>query len=86
MPLPRIVVRFNGHVTNRIAMKLAGRLPGFGILHHTGRVSGHPYRTPVNIFRSGERYIIALTYGAESDWVKNVLAASRCEVRSRGAG
>ncbi len=29
-------------------------------------------------------YIIALTYGSESDWVKNVLAAGSCELQTRG--
>jgi hypothetical protein len=38
----------------------------------------------VNVFRSGEGYVIALTYGAESEWVQNVLAAGGCEVIMHG--
>jgi deazaflavin-dependent oxidoreductase (nitroreductase family) len=42
------------------------------------------YRTPVNIFRDGDRYVIALTYGADSQWVSNVLAAGAVDVETRG--
>lgn len=39
----------------------------------------------INVFRAGRGYVIALTYGAETDWVKNdVLAAGGCELRTRG--
>jgi hypothetical protein len=42
------------------------------------------YQTPVNVFRAGNGYVIALTYGTDTDWVKNVLAAGGCELRTRG--
>ena len=83
MPIPRGVARFNKRVTNRITGKFAGWMPGFAIVTHTGRRSGRTYRTPVNVFRDGERYVFALTYGTESDWVRNVLAAGRCEIETR---
>ena len=83
MPIPRGVARFNKHVTNRITRRVAGWLPGFAIVIHVGRRSGRRYRTPVNVFRDGRRYVFALTYGAESDWVRNVLAAGRCEIETR---
>jgi deazaflavin-dependent oxidoreductase (nitroreductase family) len=85
MPLPERLARFNRIVTNRIARRLAGRVPGFAIVEHVGRRSGRTYRTPVNIFRNGEdRYVIALTYGRDSKWVRNVLAAGGAEVVTRG--
>ena len=59
-------------------------MPGFVILSHAGRKSGRAYRTPVNAFLTDDGYIIALTYGPESDWVKNVLAAGSCELQSKG--
>jgi len=83
MPIPRGVARFNERVTNRITGHLAGWMPGFAIVTHTGRRSGRTYRTAVNALRDGERYLFALTYGAESDWVQNVLAASRCDIKTR---
>ncbi len=35
-------------------------------------------------FRRGESYVIALTYGTGSDWVRNVIAGGGCELESRG--
>jgi deazaflavin-dependent oxidoreductase (nitroreductase family) len=84
MPAPRRIARFNKDFTNRLTLRVAGYLPGFAIVSHVGRKSGRPYRTPVNAFRSDGGYIIALTYGAQSDWVKNVLAAGSCELQTRG--
>jgi deazaflavin-dependent oxidoreductase (nitroreductase family) len=75
---------FNSRVTNRITRPLARWLPGFGVVEHAGRRSGRRYRTPVNVFRSGASHVIALTYGVESDWVQNVLAAGGCELVTRG--
>src|SRR5580693_7550733 len=80
----RWVAAFNLAVTNRITSRFAGRLPGFGIVTHVGRKSGKVYRTPVNVFRAPEGFLIALTYGRESEWVKNVLAAGGCELETRG--
>jgi deazaflavin-dependent oxidoreductase (nitroreductase family) len=84
MPLPKRLARFNRIVTNPILGHVAGRLPGFGIVLHTGRRSGRAYRTPVNLFHSGESYVIALTYGADAQWVRNVQAAGGCEIETRG--
>jgi len=83
MVIPKRVALFNRVVTNRITGHVAGRLPGFGIVLHRGRRSGHPYRTPINVFRGGDGYVAALTYGTDTDWVKNVLAAGGCELEVR---
>jgi deazaflavin-dependent oxidoreductase (nitroreductase family) len=80
----RWVAAFNLAVTNRITSRFAARLPGFGILTHVGRKSGKLYRTPVNVFRAPEGFLIALTYGRDSEWVKNVLAAGGCELETQG--
>jgi deazaflavin-dependent oxidoreductase (nitroreductase family) len=84
MPLPKGLARFNLVATNRVTGLVAGRLPGFAIVTHVGRRSGQVRHTPVNLFRDGDRYVIALTYGADSQWVRNVLAAGSCEVETRG--
>jgi deazaflavin-dependent oxidoreductase (nitroreductase family) len=84
MPAPRSIARFNKRFTNKLTSKVAGYLPGFAIVSHVGRKSGRAYRTPVNAFRTDDGYIIALTYGAQSDWVKNVMAAGSCKLQSRG--
>lgn len=84
MPLPGWLARFNRGVTNLVTRPVAHRLPGFAVVIHYGRRSGRRYRTPVNLFRLGDRYVIALTYGRDRDWVKNVLSARGCEVETRG--
>jgi len=80
----RWVAAFNLAVTNRITSLFAGWLPGFGILTHAGRKSGKVYRTPVNVFRASNGFIIALTYSSQSEWVKNVLAAAGGKLKNRG--
>jgi deazaflavin-dependent oxidoreductase (nitroreductase family) len=80
----RWLAKINIAFTNRITSLFAGWLPGFGILTHVGRKSGKVYRTPINVFRAPNGFIIALTYSSESEWVKNVLAAGGCELRTRG--
>jgi deazaflavin-dependent oxidoreductase (nitroreductase family) len=84
MPAPRWLARFNRRATNVLTTRVAGRAPGFGIVTHRGRRSGKLYHTPVNVFRRGHRFVIALTYGPDSDWVKNVLAVGGCELRTGG--
>jgi deazaflavin-dependent oxidoreductase (nitroreductase family) len=59
-------------------------MPGFGVVVHRGRRSGRNYQTPVNVFPVADGYVFALTYGADADWVQNVLAAGGCELRTRG--
>ncbi len=75
---------FTTRVVNPITRRVAGWLPMFGILLYRGRRSGREYRTPMNVFRKGDEYVFALTYGGEVQWVKNILAAGGCELRTRG--
>lgn len=84
MPLPRTLAQLNRVGLNRVTGRIAPWLPGFGVVAHVGRRSGRTYRTPVNVFRRPGGYVVALTYGADADWVKNVLAAGGCEVTTRG--
>jgi deazaflavin-dependent oxidoreductase (nitroreductase family) len=80
----RWLAKINIVFTNRITGLFAGWLPGFGILTHVGRKSGKVYRTPINVFRASNGFVIALTYSSQSEWVKNVLAAGGCELKTRG--
>ncbi len=79
----RWVAAFNRTILNRITSRFANRLPGLGIVTHVGRKSGRLYRTPVNVFREPDRFLIALTYGRESEWVRNVLSAGGCQLETR---
>ncbi len=72
------------HVINPLTRVFAGWMPGFGVLTYRGRNTGRSYRLPINVFRHGRQYLFVLTYGSESQWVKNVLAAGGCQIRVRG--
>jgi deazaflavin-dependent oxidoreductase (nitroreductase family) len=84
MPLPRRLARVNRVVTNRVLGPVARYLPGFAVVSHVGRRSGRTYRTPVNAYRRAGGYVIALVYGADSQWVRNVLAAGGADIETRG--
>ena len=85
MPIPHAMRRVNKVVLNKVTRQLAPWLPGLGVVVHRGRATAKAYRTPVNVFpRPGGRYVLALTYGADTDWVKNVIAAGGCELLTRG--
>ncbi len=84
MPLPRRLARFNRRVTNRVAFPIARSAPGLAVVVHTGRRSGRSHRTPVCAFQTPRGYALALIYGPDSEWPKNVLAAGGCTLLTRG--
>ena len=84
MPLPHWLTRVNLVVTNRLIAPFAGWLPWFGVLEHVGRSTGTVHSNPINLFRRRDRYTIALTYGPDVQWLRNIEAAGRCRVRTRG--
>jgi deazaflavin-dependent oxidoreductase (nitroreductase family) len=75
---------FTVEVVNPLTRLFAGRVPMFGIVRHRGRKSGRLFRAPVNVFRDGDDYLVALTYSSQVDWVRNVLAAGGCELETGG--
>ena len=80
MALPKAVRRFNRAVTNRVLGLVAPWLPPFAVVVHRGRNSGREYRTPIWAFHREGRFVVALTYGSDTDWVRNVLAAGGCSL------
>jgi deazaflavin-dependent oxidoreductase (nitroreductase family) len=84
MPFPKWLARFNLYVTNRVLGPPAKYLPWMGVVMHTGRKTHRQYRTPVVVFRRSGRFIVALTYGRDSQWVQNVIAEGGCELQTRG--
>lgn len=84
MPLPRALARANKVGLNRLTRRVAPHAPGFALVEHRGRTSGRTYRTPVNVFVTAEGFAVALTYGRDAQWVRNVLAAGGAVIVSRG--
>lgn len=73
--LPNRLRVVNKHVTNRIT-RVFTHLPfgPFAILRHVGRRSGKVYETVIMVWRLGTDFVIALTYGPDVDWYRNLLA------------
>jgi hypothetical protein len=79
------VRRFNRAVTNPRVLRSAGT-PGASasVIRHIGRVSGRSYETPVGPFAVGDDYVIALPYGAGTDWALNVLTCGTATLVHEG--
>lgn len=75
MLLDRIRV-FNKYVTNRVLRVFASSPRGpFARIHHVGRRSGKVYETVIMVWPTQEGFVIALTYGPQVDWYRNLRAA-----------
>jgi deazaflavin-dependent oxidoreductase (nitroreductase family) len=53
-------------------------------IQHVGRRSGTVYVTPATAHVHGDMILIALTFGSQSDWVRNMRAAGGCTIRING--
>ena len=84
MPLPKAVTVFNKHVTNKFFLIFAAWFKPMAIVVHSGRRSGRLYYTPVMVFRTGNGFLFALTYGSDVDWVKNLKASNNGILRYVG--
>lgn len=71
MPLPKLLARLNKHTFNKWEVR-KGERP---VLRHVGRVSGTEYFTPLDAHEVDGGYMFIVMYGADSDWVQNVLAS-----------
>jgi deazaflavin-dependent oxidoreductase (nitroreductase family) len=84
MHIPHFMRQVNRVFTNPIMGPLARVMPPLAVLHHVGRTSGRNYRTPVVAFRSGERFVIPMTYGRDVDWARNIVRARGCQMEQMG--
>lgn len=81
MKLPSHIRAFNKHILNPLLGRVARSAHGpFALVRHVGRKSGKLYETTIIVFPAADGFVIALTYGPEVDWYRNVLAAGRCEI------
>lgn len=84
-PVVNTVRRMNRSLTNPRVMRTAGNAgTQTSVIEHVGRRSGKTYETPVDIIETTSRLLIALPYGARTDWLRNVLAAGSATVVSGG--
>ena len=84
-PVVNTLRRMNRSVTNPRVMRTAGSEgTQTSVIEHTGRRSGRTYETPVDVIETTTRFLIALPYGARTDWLRNVLAADSAVVITGG--
>ena len=75
----------NKRIGNPAMMRLAGRRYFFaGVIRHKGRRSGREYATPIWAVPTTDGIVISLPFGESADWLKNVLAAGRATIETRG--
>jgi deazaflavin-dependent oxidoreductase (nitroreductase family) len=68
-------VRWLSRATKRFPLRSAGRSRAYtSVVRHAGRTSGKQYETPVHAVATAGGFAVALPYGPDSDWVKNVRA------------
>ena len=73
-------------VLNPIMLPLAGKRwnPIFAVVEHRGRKSGRRYAAPVAARRLDDGFVIALAFGAQVEWYRNLVAAQGGTIRWRG--
>jgi deazaflavin-dependent oxidoreductase (nitroreductase family) len=74
-------VRRLSRATKGSALRRAGTAGSdASVLRHVGRRSGRTYDTPVRAVRTPDGFAIALPYGSNTDWLKNVLANGQATI------
>lgn len=79
-------VRKLGRASRPFALKKSGS-PGAkaSVIRHIGRISGRAHETPVDAVGTDDGFVIALPYGPNTDWLKNVLASGSATIVHDGA-
>lgn len=78
-------VRRIGRASKPLALRTAGAegVP-VSVVRHVGRASGRAYETPVQAAATEDGFVIALPYGPNTDWLKNVLASGSATIVDGG--
>ena len=76
--------RWLGRINKRVFNPWAIANEKYPVLTHVGRNSGTTYRTPMDAHPVDRGYLFILVYGSRSDWVRNVLAAGRAQLKVDG--
>ncbi|MHB8599017.1 MAG: nitroreductase family deazaflavin-dependent oxidoreductase [Ktedonobacteraceae bacterium] len=73
---------FVKHFVNPLLRNVAHASRGpFALLRHVGRRSGKTYEIPIMVWRVEDGFVIALTYGPQVDWLRNLQAADQGSLR-----
>jgi deazaflavin-dependent oxidoreductase (nitroreductase family) len=82
--MPAWLPRLNTLIVNPVQRLWAPYLPPYALVLHRGRKTGTDYRTPVVAFKHGHRIIIALPYGDQTNWIRNLEATGSGQIIRRG--
>ena len=78
-------VRRISRATKPIVLRSAGQAGvSTSVVRHVGRSSGREYETPVAALPTDDGFVIALPYGPDTDWLKNVLASGSATIVDQG--
>ena len=85
MKIPSFIRHFNKRFLNRLTGRIARSNWGpFSIICHTGRQTGKQYETPLIVIPTQDGFVVALTYGPNVDWYRNIKAAGGGSILRRG--
>jgi deazaflavin-dependent oxidoreductase (nitroreductase family) len=72
--------------TTALMLPFAGHRwnPIFAVIEHRGRRTGRQCATPIAVRRVGDGFVIALAFGTQVDWYRNLVAAGGGSLRWRG--
>jgi deazaflavin-dependent oxidoreductase (nitroreductase family) len=77
VPVPKWIAQVNKRFFNKMELR-RGKRP---VIVHVGRKSGKTFYTPLDAHEVDGGYVFFCMYGADSDWVKNVMAAGRATLQ-----
>ena len=74
-------VRRMNRLSKPIVLRRAGTSGSpTAVVRHVGRVTGRQHQTPVVAATVNDGFVVALPYGAGTDWLKNVRAAGKATI------
>jgi deazaflavin-dependent oxidoreductase (nitroreductase family) len=80
-----VVRQFNRRFNNPRMLRLAGAAGSrLAVVRHVGRRSGRPFATPIGVLPMGDDFLAILSYGSDTDWMRNIRAAGSAELVSDG--
>ncbi len=85
MPISNSLRYLNKKFTNKIIGCWAGKKGSpFSLVLHSGKKSGKKFQTPVIAVKQDSKFLFALTYGAQVDWYRNILANGCAGIKHQG--
>ncbi len=82
----RPVIKFSRSVVNPRQLRTAGTAASTtAVIRHIGRKSGRSYETPLDAVPIDGGFLIALPYGRQTNWLRNVLASGSATILKEGS-